>query len=368
MTSRQRERIRYLHRDGDPYPVLLRRGMLDDVGARAARMVPGGRVAVVTQARVFRLHGERLKRSLERAGVRVVVLTMPEGDERKNLETVSRLYDDLVAREFSRDDALFAFGGGTVGDTAGFVAATYLRGLPYAQVPTTLLAQIDSSIGGKVGVNHPKGKNLIGAIYRPRAVWIDPDLVGSLPRRQLRSGLFELVKYGLLGSRPVLRHFEAGGSFWEGKTLVEAIAAAVRAKLDVVREDETETGRRRVLNLGHTIGHGLEAAGDYRVLTHGEAVGWGMLGALRLAVKLGRLDARKAARLEGVVRRVGPLPSLARLSRRRTLDAVGKDKKRGRGGLRFVLPVDIGRVEIVEGLPLDEVAWALASLGVEAQQ
>jgi 3-dehydroquinate synthase len=357
-------RIQRLHRRGDPYPVVLREGLLDDLGFFLKRIWPRGRIAVVTQSRVLRLHGARLEAGLRRGGLEAEILTMPAGERDKSLATVSRLYDRLVAKSFTREDGIVAFGGGTVGDTAGFVAATFLRGVDYVQVPTTLLAQIDSSIGAKVGVNHPRAKNLIGAIYRPRAVVLDPRLLSTLPPRELRSGLFELLKYGFIGVPRLLERMEAKSLERDRPALVRSIADGVRRKLAVTREDESERGLRRILNFGHTIGHGLEAAGEYRKLTHGEAVGWGMVGAIRLAERRGRLSARLAARFEEAVRNVGPLPSVRGLSRRRVLDAVGRDKKIGARGLRFILPIGVGRVEVVEGFPMDEVAWAVASLGV----
>ncbi len=357
-------RVRSLHRRSDPYPVYLGEGLRHELGFHLRKLWPGSRVGVVTQARIWRLHGSELASSFLRAGVNMVVLQMPEGEDRKTLETVSRLYDRLVGLGFTREDALVAFGGGTVGDTAGFVAATYLRGVPYLQVPTTLLAQIDSAIGAKVGVNHPRGKNLIGAIYRPRGVYLDPGLLSTLPEREFRSGLFELVKYGFIGRTRLLKQMESAPPGPEAKSLVHSIADGVSAKLEVVREDEGERGARRILNFGHTIGHGLEAAGDYRRLTHGEAVGWGMVGAIRLARRRQALSAPLAGRLEAIVRNVGPLPSLRGFSKRRILDAVSKDKKIGMRGIRFVLPVGWGRVSIVEPFPKTEIGWALESLGV----
>jgi 3-dehydroquinate synthase len=357
-------RVRSLHRRGDPYPVYLGEGLLHELGFQVRKLWPGRRIGVVSQRRIWRLHGSELQSSFLRAGVDMVELPMPEGERRKTLETVSRLYDRLVGNGFTREDALVAFGGGTVGDTAGFLAATYLRGVPYAQVPTTLLAQIDSSIGAKVGVNHPRAKNLIGAIYRPRAVFLDPWLLSTLPERELRSGLFELIKYGFIGRTSLLKRMESATLRPGEPAFVDSIADGVARKLEVVREDESERGLRRVLNFGHTIGHALEAAGAYRKLTHGEAVGWGMVAAIRLARRRERLSSSLAARLESAVRNVGPLPSLRALSKRRILDAVSKDKKVGMLGLRFILPVGWGRVEIVESFPMTEIAWALESLGV----
>ncbi|HEY7819174.1 MAG TPA: 3-dehydroquinate synthase [Vicinamibacteria bacterium] len=356
--------IRSLHRRGDPYPVYLGEGLLHELGFQIRKLWAGRRIGVVSQARIWKLHGSELASSFLRAGVDMVPLPMPEGEERKVLETVSGLYDRLLSRGLTREDALVAFGGGTVGDTAGFVAATYLRGVPYAQVPTTLLAQIDSSIGAKVGVNHPRGKNLIGAIYRPRAVFLDPALLSTLPAREFRSGLFELIKYGFIGRPRLLKRMESKPLRPGDPALLESIADGVLRKLEVVRVDEREQSLRRILNFGHTIGHGLEAAGDYRKLTHGEAVGWGMIGAVRLALRWERLTPSLAARLEAVVRGVGPLPSLRGLSKRRILAAVSRDKKIGMRGLRFVLPVAWGKVEVVESFPKTQIAWALDSLGV----
>jgi 3-dehydroquinate synthase len=360
-------RVRSLNRRDDPYPVYFGEGLLHELGFHVRKLWPGRRVGVVSQSRVWKLHGSELQSSFLRAGVDMAALRMPEGERRKTLSTVSRLYDRLVGLGFTRDDALVAFGGGTVGDTAGFVAATYLRGIPYAQVPTTLLAQIDSSIGAKVGVNHPRAKNVIGAIYRPRAVFVDPELLATLPERELRSGLFELIKYGFIGRPRLLKRMESRTLRPGEAALIDSIADGIRRKLEVVREDEGERGLRRILNFGHTIGHGLEAAGDYRKLTHGEAVGWGMLGAIRIGRMRERIGGSLARRLEAAVRRVGPLPPIRGFSRRRVLDAIRKDKKTGTTGLRFVLPVGLGRVEIVESFPMSEIAWALESLGVKGR-
>lgn len=357
-------RIQSLHRRGDPYPVYLGEGLLHELGFQLRKLWPARRIAVVSQSRIWKLHGSELAASCLRAGVDMVALTMPAGEENKVIETVSGLYDRLVSRGFTREDALVAFGGGTVGDTAGFVAATYLRGVPYAQVPTTLLAQIDSSVGAKVGVNHPRGKNLIGAFYRPSAVFLDPHLLSTLPEREFRSGLFELVKYGFIGRPRLLTRMESEPLRPGAPALIESIAEGVRRKLEVVREDESEQGLRRILNFGHTIGHGLEAAGDYRKLTHGEAVGYGMVAAIRLALRWERLNPLLAARLEALVRGIGPLPSIRGFSKRRVLAAVSRDKKIGMRGLRVILPVGWGRVEVVESFPRTQIAWALDSLGV----
>lgn len=350
-----------LHRAGDPYPVLLQKLLVDRAGSLLRRLWGKRRLAIVTQSRVRRLHGARLEASLSRAGLEAITLIMGAGEDRKNLKTVERLYDGLVKAGFTRDDAIVAFGGGAVGDTAGFTAATFLRGVRYAQIPTTLLAQIDSSVGAKVGVNLRHGKNLIGSIYRPSAVWIDPSLLETLPGRDVRSGLFELVKYGFIGVPRLLRQFERAPLELGTDAMFRAIGDGVRCKLDVVREDETELGNRRILNFGHTIGHGLEAASDYKLLRHGEAVGWGMVGAVRLAAHRGRMSDTLAVRLEALIHGVGPLPSVGGLSPARVMAAVRRDKKRSRDGYRFILPVGFGRVETVD-VPESEIEWAALSV------
>lgn len=355
-----------LHQPRDPYPVLMGAGLLARAGPLLSRLWGKRRVAVVTHRRLDRLIGARLRRSLRKTGIEAAFLFMPEGERFKNLDTVRRLYDRLIRCGFHREDGLVALGGGVVGDTTGFLAATYLRGLDYIQIPTTLLAQIDSAIGAKVGVNHPRGKNLVGAFHRPAAVLIDPELLVSLPAREFRSGLFEMLKYGFIGSRPLFHRMERspGALRPSSPPLERAIRLAARLKLRVVRSDERETGLRRTLNFGHTVGHGLEAAGGYRLLSHGEAVGWGMIAAARLAARRGLIGPRLLVRMESTVRRIGPLPQLARLRTDRVLAAIEKDKKAGPEGLRFVLPSGIGRVKVVPTMPLEEIRWALKSLGV----
>ncbi|MFQ5791655.1 MAG: 3-dehydroquinate synthase [Acidobacteriota bacterium] len=370
MTARRPLR---LDRPGDPYPVLLRRGLLADAGPSLRRLwgvrekTARRRVAVVTHRKLARLYGGLLLASLRRAGFDAVTLYVPEGERHKNLETVLRLYDDLIRHRLRREDGLLALGGGVVGDTAGFVAATYLRGIDYVQVPTSLIAQIDSALGGKVGVNHPRGKNLIGAVYRPRAVWIDPTVLKSLPPRQLRSGLFEMLKYGFIGVPSLFRQMERSPKSFrpEAARLDRAIAVSVRLKLDVVRKDEYERGPRRILNFGHTVGHGLEAAGDFRRLSHGEAVGWGMIAAARLARRHGFIHQGLLERMEAAVRGIGPLPRLAGLRVSSVMEAIDRDKKIGARGLRFVLPTSLGQVQVVEGLSRKEIRWAVRSLRIE---
>ena len=360
-----------LHRKGDPYPVLMGRGLLADSGRRLVELWGTKRkVAVVTQRRIDRLYGDELRQSFDEVGLNVFFIFMREGEHHKNLGTVKNLYERLTRHRLGREDGIVAFGGGVVGDTAGFVAATYQRGVDLIQIPTTLVAQIDSGLGAKVGVNLPSGKNLVGAFHRPAAVWIDPTLLATLPSRELRSGLYELLKYGFIHSKEIFRKMECSpGTFRPLEpSLDRAIALSVRVKLHVVREDERESGLRRILNFGHTVGHGLETAADYRGLTHGQAVGWGMIAATRLAHRRHLIRGQIRQRMEAAISGLGRLPGLGLLSLQKVLEAIGRDKKMGARGLRFILPVGVGRVEVVEGLPQEEIEWAVKSLGVGRTQ
>jgi 3-dehydroquinate synthase len=356
-----------LHRKRDPYPVLMGRGLLADSGRRLAELWgTRKRIAVVTQRRIDRLHGDQLRLSLEKAGLNATFISMREGEHHKNLDTVRNLYEKLSRHRFGREDGIVAFGGGVVGDTAGFVAATYQRGVELIQIPTTLVAQIDSALGAKVGVNLPSGKNLVGAFYRPAAVLIDPNILATLPTREFRSGLYELLKYGFIYSKEIFRKMESSpGTFRPlDLSLDRAIALSARVKLHVVRQDERESGLRRILNFGHTIGHGLETASGYRWLTHGQAVGWGMIAASRLAHRRGLIREHTRQRMEAAISGLGRLPKLGCLNRQKVIEAIRRDKKTGPQGLRFILPVGVGKVEVVEGLPSDEIAWVVKSLGV----
>ena len=321
---------------------------------------------VITHRKIDRLYGGRLRSTIAESGLDSHFLFIPEGEQFKNLETVRKLYDGLIRYRIGREDGVLAFGGGVVGDTAGFVAATFLRGVRYAQVPTTLLAQIDSSLGAKVGVNLPRGKNLVGAFYRPAAVWIDPSVLATLPRREFRSGLFEMLKYGFIGSVSLFREMETSPASFRPRSpaLSQAIALSARTKLRVVAQDERESGLRRILNFGHTVGHGLEAAGDYRRLSHGEAVGWGMVAACRLSHRRKLIGLSLCERMEAAIRALAPLPSLGPLRLDPALRAIDHDKKIGPRGIRFVLPTALGRVTVVDSVPRDDIRWALESLGV----
>jgi 3-dehydroquinate synthase len=262
---------------------------------------------------------------------------------------------------------VLAFGGGVIGDTAGFAAATYLRGLTLVQIPTTLLAQVDSSVGGKVGVNLPIGKNLVGAFHQPAVVVIDPLLLKTLPRREFRSGLYEVVKYGMIASRTLFDLITANtaGIFdRDPAVLVPAIVESCRIKARVVTEDERESGLRRILNFGHTIGHALEAVTKYRRFKHGEAIAFGMLGAADLAVSRGALAEEARQALASLITTLGPLPPIGDLSAREVLAAVKRDKKIVHGRLHFVVATAIGVTTTVNDVSEDELRAVLERLGM----
>jgi 3-dehydroquinate synthase len=329
--------------------------VIDELGAPRRRFI-------VSNPTVWRLHADTL------SGLSTEdPILIPDGERYKQLATVGRIYDALIKAAADRATTIVAVGGGVVGDIAGFAAATYLRGVPVVQVPTTLLAQVDSAIGGKVGVNHAAGKNLIGAYHQPTAVIVDPEVLASLPRREFRAGLYEVVKYGVIASRPLFDHVRTHLSQLFARdpaVLVPVIADCCRIKGRVVEEDERESGPRRALNFGHTLGHALEAVTRYRRFRHGEAVGYGMLAAAHLAVERGAMPAADRDALATLVTQMGPLPSVADLSARQLVEAVARDKKVIAGHLHFVLPVGIGATTTVTDVTMDELIAAARSLGL----
>ena len=292
---------------------------------------------------------------------------MADGERAKNLQTVGRLLDEFAGRKLTRSHSIVAFGGGVVGDTAGFAAATYLRGVAFVQVPTTLLSQVDSAIGGKVGVNLRAGKNLVGAFYSPRLVLCDPGLLLTLPRREFRAGLYEVVKYGAIASRPLFEAVSrdlAGLVAQKAGRLTPLIAECCKIKAAVVEQDEHEAGPRRALNFGHTVGHALEAVTNFRRFRHGEAVAHGMLAAASLSAARGLLSAVDRERIQDVVRRLGPLPAVADLNRSDVLDAITRDKKVVEGRLHYVLLSAIGATQVATDVTPDELGAALTAIGL----
>jgi 3-dehydroquinate synthase len=345
------------------YPIEIAPGAIDRLRTLLdATGVPARRF-VVSSPVVWRLHGHRFRGISDEEPI-----IIPDGERAKHLATVGRIYDALVRATADRASTIVAVGGGVVGDVAGFAAATYLRGVPVVQVPTTLLAQVDSAVGGKVGVNHPMGKNLIGAFHPPSAVVIDPELLATLPRREFRAGLYEVVKYGMIASRDLFDRVAAGLPALfarDAAALVPVIADSCRIKARIVEQDERESGLRRTLNFGHTAGHALEAVTRYRRFRHGEAIAYGMLVAADLAVARGVLPGADRDRLAAVIVQMGPLPTVADLSAAHIVEAIGRDKKVVAGKLHFVLPTAIGATSIVTDATTEELTAALKRMGLK---
>ena len=349
---------------GGAYPVMIGTGLLGEIDA-ILDGIPGlpARRLVVSAPAIWRMHGSALSKSL-RAEAPILV---PDGEKNKTLATAARIYDGLVRASADRATTIVAFGGGVIGDVAGFAAATWLRGLPCVQVPTTLLSQVDSAIGGKTGVNHAAGKNLIGAFHQPAAVITDSQTLATLPRREFRSGLYEVVKYGVIASRELFNRVltTLPAVFARDPASLEPIVTeSSRIKAAVVESDERESGPRRVLNFGHTAGHALEAVTKYRRFRHGEAIAYGMLVAAELAVARKALDPADRGALASLITHMGPLPPIGDLSASQVSDAIRRDKKVIAGKLHYVLPVEIGRVEIVNDVSQRELVRAMKAIGM----
>ncbi len=353
---------------GATYPILIGTGLVDDLSSRLCRVLSGpiSRIFVVTSPEIWKLWSERFLGSFPKE-TQPVVLYLPSGERHKRLGTVEALAEQMALAGADRDSLLLAFGGGVVGDVTGFLAAIYMRGIRFVQIPTTLLAQVDSSIGGKTGVNLRSGKNLIGSFHHPLAVLTDIDLLATLPARELRSGLQESVKAGVIASPRLFadleRHMDkiTAPESLDRKVLTRIVAASVRVKADVVAADEREAGLRMTLNFGHTLGHAIEAATGYKHLLHGEAVGWGMIAAVQLAVARGSLRPEIADRIEQLIFRLGPLPRF-RATAEHLVGLTGRDKKKRSGSLAFVLPKKIGEVEIVRDVFEAELIQAAHSM------
>lgn len=348
------------------YPLWVGAGLLGTSGRRLRRLRPGcRRVFVISSPRVWRLWGKEFSRGLQAGGIRVESILFNDREASKRLATVERLAEELLRRGADRGALLAALGGGAVGDVTGFLAASYMRGVSYLQVPTTVVGQIDSAIGGKTGVNLRGGKNLLGAFHHPLAVLADPRTLRSLPEREFRAGLYEVVKCAVIGDPKLFRFLEENLEAvlaQEAGALRAILLRAIRLKARIVSRDEREQNLRRVLNLGHTFGHALETLANYRRWRHGEAVGWGMLAATHLAVRQGRLAPAAAERIRALVRRVGGLPAFPRVSAARLYAQLFADKKKQEGKLRFVLPCRLGQVEIVEGIPRSAVLASLRGI------
>lgn len=348
------------------YDIAIASGDVLGVGPFVHAALPKTSTALVACDSNTQPLGRTVEAALAESGIRAAIATVPAGEASKCTPQLAAIYDALYDLAADRKTAVVAVGGGVVGDLAGFAAATYNRGLPLVMVPTSLLAMVDSSVGGKTGINHPKGKNLIGAFHQPAGVWIDTAFLDTLPDREYRSGLAEVVKYGVILDATFFEHLEANAVALGARkpdVLVPVVARCCRLKADVVEKDEREeTGLRAVLNYGHTFAHAFEAVGGYGAWLHGEAVAAGMVCAARLAERLGRIDGelnrRQVALLEAFGLPTAPRPEWPADD---LLAVMRRDKKAVAGKLRFVLPTRLGHVELVDGVPEDLVRDVLAA-------
>ncbi len=332
------------------YTIRVGGGLLSRLGAECAQLKLGQRCAVITDANVGRQLAKAVLKSLAASGFEPVLITVPAGEKSKRLEMVEQCYDQLAAHRLERKSFIVALGGGVVGDLAGFVAATYLRGIPFVQVPTTLLAQVDSSVGGKTGVNLKAGKNLVGAFYQPQLVLCDLDTLKTLPKREYISGLAEVIKYGVIYDAVLFAQLERTLPKLlqrDAATLRNVIARCCEIKAAVVGQDETESGLRAILNFGHTIGHAIENSSGYGTYLHGEAIAIGQVAAAKLSQKLLSLSSGDAKRIEALLVEAG-LPvsiKLNAIQRKKLFAAMLLDKKVSGGEVKFVLAEKIGRVK-----------------------
>jgi len=343
------------------YPILIGRGLLDR-GDLIAERLRTPKVTIVTNDVVGPLYLQRLEAALARAGVAFTSIVLPDGEQFKTLETLNTVFDGLLSSHSDRSTSIVALGGGVIGDMAGFAAATYQRGVDFVQIPTTLLAQVDSSVGGKTAVNHPLGKNMIGAFHQPKLVLADTDSLSTLPDRELKAGLAEVIKYGLIRDAGFFDWLEKNMNGLLGREsdlLSEAIERSCDNKARIVAEDETERGVRALLNLGHTFGHAIEAGMGYGAWLHGEAVAAGMVMAARLSERLGYLPADECSRAIALIERAGLPVQGAALGAERYLALMAHDKKVEAGRLRLILMRAIGDAEIFSDVPVKEIEAAI---------
>ncbi|MDY7031022.1 MAG: 3-dehydroquinate synthase [Thermodesulfobacteriota bacterium] len=330
------------------YPIYFGYEILAHMGEAVRQLDISDRIVIVSNPTIGGLFMDPLEAGLKASGFSVSSIEIPDGEETKSLEWAGVLYDRLISMKTDRKSALIALGGGVIGDITGFVAATFLRGVPYIQVPTTLLAQVDSSVGGKTGVNHPKGKNLIGAFYQPKLVLIDVKTLETLERSELTSGFAEVIKYGIIWDSDLFQYLADTMDKilrLDQKSVTEVVKRCCSIKAKVVQEDERESGLRSILNFGHTIGHAIEALTEYMNYKHGEAVAIGMIAAAKISVKMGACHESIFQRIKNLVQRAGLPTELPQYSKEEYMRVIELDKKAEKGRIKFVLTEDIGRVK-----------------------
>jgi 3-dehydroquinate synthase len=335
----------------------IREGALSELGQPLTNLDRRGSIAIVSNPTVWGLYGERTVESVGKAGFKATPCIMPDGEEHKTLATVANLYEDFLDAGLDRSGIVVALGGGVVGDVAGFAAATFMRGVSLVQIPTTLLSMIDSSVGGKTGVDLPHGKNLVGAFHQPGLVVVDPQTLSTLPASQVACGLGETLKHAIIGDPTLFNLLEIGPP-WDW---IDLITRSVAIKIAIVEEDPFEKGQRAVLNLGHTAGHALEFLTDYR-LPHGEAVSIGLVVAAHLSALLGKCAAHLPDQISAALAKLGlPVVWAGDFRSADILVAMAHDKKRRQGRLRWILPLDIGEVAIFDDVPEETILAALAA-------
>ncbi len=353
--------------EGGGYDILVGRGLLGRLSETLPPDIEPSSVFIVTNPSVDALYGDALRESLCSLDCEVVTEVIPEGEEWKTLETVERLIDKMVETRLDRKSLLVVLGGGVVGDIAGFAAAIFMRGIAFVQVPTTLLAQVDSSVGGKVGVDHSLAKNLIGAFYQPALVCIDPATLASLPEEQIRNGMAEVIKYGVIADEGLFALLEGNSEslpVLDDALLEDVILRCCQIKARVVQQDVRETtGLRAILNYGHTIGHAVESVTGYTRYSHGEAVSIGMAAAARIALIMGLVSEEAERRQERLLHAAGLPTRLEGIDTGRIIEATLLDKKTVGGKARFVLPVAIGKVVVNDGVPAEVIQRALGEIG-----
>lgn len=343
----------------NPYNIHIASGGLSNIGNYTKPLNIGNKILIISNPEIFNYYGDTVVKSLEGAGFTVNYHLIPAGESHKTLDSISKIYDTALNLRLERNSTMMALGGGVIGDMTGFAAATWLRGINFIQIPTSLLAMVDASVGGKTGVNHPQGKNLIGAFYQPKLVLIDPDVLQTLPEREFKAGMAEVIKYGVIWDQELFHALEQAENlnsmnFLSPELLIYILQRSCQAKAEVVAQDEREGGLRAILNYGHTVGHGVESLTNYNTYVHGEAVAIGMAIAGKIAVKARLWQEEELQRQNELIIKAGlPIAIPDNVHHEELIDSLQLDKKVREGKVRFILPTAIGKVVISDEIPSD---------------
>jgi len=348
------------------YSIYITPNGLSHVGEKVSHLAIGKKILVVSNPEIFDYYGQITIDSLQKQGFEVNYHLIPAGENHKNLDAIAQIYDTALKCRLERNSTMVALGGGVVGDMTGFAAATWLRGINFIQIPTSLLAMVDASVGGKTGVNHPQGKNLIGAFYQPKLVLIDPTVLKTLPEREFRAGMAEVIKYGVIWDKNLFEAIEKAQNIdslnnFDEVLLTDILTRSCQAKADVVSQDEKESGIRAILNYGHTIGHAVESLTNYETFVHGEAVAIGMAIAAKIAVKMGLWSEEETERQDKLIAKAGlPTTIPNYLDIEEIIEHLQMDKKVKDGKVRFILPETIGKVTILDSVSHDILKQSLS--------